>query len=209
MAGAGRTPRAHEGGTTRASESDGHDEETRNRSVGKRPCSFSRPRGASGAWARRARPRAPLFMLRRPGCASQLASGVDYCNSRAPLGAASRLRGAPLTCPVVSPYNTSWIRVGPRRRATFDRVTVFPIYSWGGGTSSAHLAVVRRYQALRDLPLLSLGSARASTALTSHCHFYLWARLAPRWRSPHNATLSFGSAPPSTSPPLHCPLILW
>src|SRR5580765_8645834 len=165
MAGAGRTPRAHEGGTTRARESDGHAEETRNRSVGKRPRSFSRHRGVSGAWARRARPRPPLFMLRRPGCASQLTSGVDYCNSRAPLGAASRLRGARLTSPVVSPYNTSWIRVGPRRRATSDRVTVVPVYSSGRG--AVKFMVVTRS---REFQFLSLGSARASTALTSHCH---------------------------------------
>jgi hypothetical protein len=164
-AGAGTTPRAHEGGTARASASEDQPEEARNRSVGKRQRSFSRRRDASGAWARHARPRPPLFALRRLGCASQLMSGVNYRSSRAPLGTASRLRGAPLSSPVVSsPSNTSSLRVGPRRCATPDRVTVVPLYSRGGRTSSgAHLAPLFRIE----------GSARASTALTSHRHFRL------------------------------------
>ena len=136
-AGAGTRPRWHEGGTTPASVSAGQPEAARKRSVGKRARFLWRHRGASGAWARRARPRSPLFALRRPGCASRLASGMNYCNSRAPLGTASRLRGARLSGPVVSsPSNTSWIGVGPRRCATPDRVTVIPLYSRGRRTSS-------------------------------------------------------------------------
>ena len=169
MAGAGTTPRAHEGGTTRASASADQPDEARNRSVGKRRRSFSRRRDTSGAWASHARPRPPLFALRRPGCASQLTSGVNYRSSRAPLGTASRLRGAPLSSPVVSaPSNTSSLRVGPRRRATPDRVTVVPLYSYGRRTSSGSARASTPLTSHRHFGLP--GSARASTPLTSHRH---------------------------------------
>src|SRR5262245_10939423 len=133
-AGAGSTPRLHDSGTARANASLGQPEAERNRSVGTRARCLSRHGGASGAWASQARPRQPLFKLRRLGCASRLASGVNYCILRAPLGTASRLRGAPLSSPVVSsPSNTSCIRMGPRRCATSDRVTVVPLYSRAAG----------------------------------------------------------------------------
>jgi hypothetical protein len=72
----------------------------------------------SGAWAGRPAHGIPCFSLRRPSCAARLTpGGYCYC-SRAPLGAASRLREAPLSSPVESfPSNTSWICVGPRRCA--------------------------------------------------------------------------------------------
>src|SRR5439155_6497525 len=83
----------------------------------------------------------PLFALRRPGCASRLAPGVSYHNSRAPLGAASRLRGARRSGPVVSsPSTPPGFYVGPRRRAIPDLFTVIPLYSHGRSTSSPLLA---------------------------------------------------------------------
>jgi len=117
--GAVTTSRAHDGGTTRSSESGGHAENASNRSVGTRARS-SRGVGCVGGVGGTSPPTTtPFFALRRPCCASRLAPGLDYCNSWAPLEAASRLRGAPLTGPVVSSPSTppafAWTHDGARQ----------------------------------------------------------------------------------------------
>src|SRR5438128_11466052 len=92
---------------------DGQPEAARKRSVGIRGGQLDcRGRGRESA-----RPRHPLVYLRRLGCASR----TNRDQGPSDLGAAraaSRLRTARPLGPVAGfPSNTSWIRVGPQRRA--------------------------------------------------------------------------------------------
>ena len=77
------------------------------------------PRSVFGGVGEVTRPRHPLFSVRRPRCASRLASGEGYNFSRgAPLGAASRRRRAQVSSPVVSspstPPGIEWAHDGAR-----------------------------------------------------------------------------------------------
>jgi len=116
--GAASIPRAHDGGTARARESDDHAEAAAmNRSVAKQAQSLETPgdsRQLSGAWAKCLAHGIPCLSLRRLSCASRLAPGGSCYRSWAPLGAASRLRGARLSSPVAfSPTSTSLGWSGP------------------------------------------------------------------------------------------------
>src|SRR5213596_865504 len=95
-----------------------------------------------------ARPRHPLFSVRRPCCASRLASGEAVPARWAPLGAASRPRGAQRSSPVVSspstPPGIEWALDGGRPRSRHRNSSVLRTPELVKGSPELVKAVVGR-----------------------------------------------------------------